>query len=317
MKVTHAMVLCAGLGTRLRPLTDERPKPLVPVCNRPLAAWAIDRLAGHGVRHFVANAYHLAGQVEPALRPYVAERGASLDVLTERELLGTGGGILNALPHLGDDFFVFNGDVLAAPDLAALEARHRDAGAWMTLLLRHDPRAASLGAIEVDEGGRVRRILGEGPAPGVPVRACVFTGIYLVSRRVSDDLPDEGCVVRHTLRRLLARGERVHGVVDEGSWHDLGTPQRYAEAQFAMLKGELQGFSGVADGVLADDVRALDEEIEVLGPTTLGKGVLLCGKGRVERVIAWPGATVTAPCRDLIVTPQCTLRINDPTGVGA
>jgi len=304
MTPSTGMVLCAGLGTRLRPLTDERPKPLVPVGDRPLAAWAVERLASAGVRHLVANAHHLAEQIDPGLRPWCDRRAASLTVLTETSLLGTGGGIRNALPHLGDDFWVFNGDVLAAPDLRRAAEVHQASDAWMTLILREDPRAAALGAIEVDDAGQVRRILGEGTAPSERLRACVFTGIYLISRRVADDLPTEGCVVRHTLRRLLARGERVMGVVDEGAWHDLGTPARYAAAQFALLQGELQGFEGMPGGLYQGVGVTVPAGVSVRGPAALGDGVFIEGAGEISRVVAWPGASLRAPARELIVTPR-------------
>lgn len=314
MTPTTGMVLCAGLGTRLRPLTDERPKPLVPVGDRPLAAWAVDRLAAVGVRHLVANAHHLAEQVDPGLRPWCDRHAASLTVLTESTLLGTGGGIRNALPHLGDDFWVFNGDVLAAPDLRRAAAVHHASDAWMTLILREDPRAAALGAIEVDDAGRVRRILGEGAAPPERLRACVFTGIYLISRRVADDLPREGCVVRHTLRRLLARGERVMGVVDGGAWHDLGTPARYAEAQFALLQGELQGFEGSPGALYQGEGVRLAPEVLVRGPAALGDGVSVDGAGEISCVVAWPGASLRAPARAVIVTPRHVVPFSAPEG---
>ncbi len=314
MTPSTGMVLCAGLGTRLRPLTDERPKPLVPVADRPLAAWALDRLAAVGVRHFVANAHHLAEQVDPGLRPWSDRHGASLKVLTEATLLGTGGGIRNALPHLGDDFWVFNGDVLAAPDLRRAAEVHLASDAWMTLILRDDPRAVALGAIEVDEAGRVRRILGEGAAPPERLRACVFTGIYLISQRVADDLPAEGCVVRHTLRRLLARGERVMGVVDGGAWHDLGTPARYAHAQFALLRGELQGFKGSPGGLYQGGGVTLPPGVTVRGPAALGEGAIIEGTGEISRVVAWPGASLRAPAREVIVTPRHLVPFSTPEG---
>lgn len=314
MTPTTGMVLCAGLGTRLRPLTEERPKPLVPVGDRPLAAWALDRLAAVGVRHFVANAHHLAAQVEPGLRPWCDRVSASLTVLTETALLGTGGGIRNALPHLGEDFWVFNGDVLAAPDLRRAAEVHRAHDAWMTLILREDPRAAVLGAIEVDDAGRVRRILGEGDAPPERLRACVFTGIYLISQRVADDLPAEGCVVRHTLRRLLARGERVMGVIDDGAWHDLGTPARYAEAQFAMLRGELQGFAGTDGAVYLGAGVTVPAGVSVRGPAALGDATIIAGTGEITRVVAWPGASLRAPAREVIVTPRHVVPFSPPEG---
>lgn len=302
MEIQHAMVLCAGLGTRLRPLTDERPKPLIPVSDRPLAAWALERLAGVGVRFVVANAHHLAAQVEPALSPWAARYGQSLRVLTEASLLGTGGAIRNALPHLGDEFAVFNGDVLAAPDLRAAVALHRRHGARITMVLREDPRAARLGAIEVDADGRVRRILGEGPPPSCATRSCLFTGVYVVSREIADDLPTEGCVVRHTLRRLLARGEVVAGAVDRGPWHDLGTPEGYAAAQFALLRGELQPLSPATPGALLVSRDAeVSPAVALAGPCVVGEGARISGSGALTRAIVWPGAALEAPARDVIV----------------
>ncbi len=233
----RALLLCAGLGTRLRPLTDVLPKPCVPVLDRPLGAYGLGALAAAGVRDVVANTHHLGDRVVPTLAPWADRLGVGLTRVHESTLLGTGGAIRNALPLLGDgDFTVFNGDVMAWPDLGAAHAHHRALGARITLVVRDDPRAARLGAIEVDAAGRVRRILGEGPAPAVPVRSCLFTGVYVVSPALRDDLPREGCVVRHTLRALLARGEPVGAVVDAGPWFDLGTHGAYFGVQQRALR---------------------------------------------------------------------------------
>jgi mannose-1-phosphate guanylyltransferase len=309
-----ALLLCAGLGTRLRPLTDERPKPLVPVLDRPLAAFAIDHLATFGARRVVANAFHLAEQIEPALAPLCAARGASLTVLCEPTLLGTGGAIRNALPQLGDEFVVFNGDVLARPDLARAMEAHRSMGARVTMVLREDPRASALGAIELDADGRVRRMLDEGPPAGAPTRRCVFTGVYVVSRSVADDLPAEGCVVRHTLRRLLARGEVVAGVLDDGPWFDLGTLGSYAEVNFALATGALRwaGVSPSPDGVFAP---SLADHAGLSSPVVIGSGAVLAPSATVERAIVWDGAAVTGRVRDAVVTRRALVPL--PAGAGA
>lgn len=301
-----ALLLCAGLGTRLRPLTDERPKPLVPVLGRPLAAFALDHLATSGVRHVAANAFHLAEQIEPALAPLCAERGLALSVLREATLLGTGGAIRHALPHLDDDFVVFNGDVLARPDLEAALAAHRAHGARLTMVLRDDPRASALGAIELDADGRVRRILDEGPAWPGPTRRSVFTGVYVVSRALADDLPVEGCVVRHTLRRLLARGEVVAGVLDDGPWFDLGTLAQYARVNFSLVTGALPwpGVVAPEGGVLAPD--GVDRA--VLGaPAIVGEGARLDPGVTLARAIMWDGAEAHASLHGAVVTRRAVV----------
>lgn len=299
------MVLCAGLGTRLRPLTDERPKPLVPVVGRPLASYALDVLAAHGARHVVANAHHLASQIDPGLRPFTDRHGMSLTVLREETILGTGGGIRNALPHLGGgDFVVFNGDILSAPDLTRAMAHHRATGALLTMVLREDPRAERAGVIELTADGRVVRMLNEGPAHEAPTKRCLFSGIYVVSSALADDLPAEGCVVRHTLRRLLASGRRVSGVIDDGPWFDLGTPSAYLDANLALLRGEITvpGFTAPERGSY------LGEGVSIGGASVrssvLGDGVIVSGDGSLDEVVAWDGARIAAPCARTIVSRE-------------
>lgn len=301
----HALLLCAGLGTRLRPLTDERPKPLVPVMNRPLASYALTRLAAVGVRNVVANTHHLGELVKPGLSPFAQKLNLAFDTVHESELLGTGGAIRNVLDRMGDaPFYVFNGDILALPDLAAARALHDSTGADFTMVLREDARAEKLGAIDVNAAGRVVRMLGEGEAPQEPVRRCVFTGVYIVSPRIADDLPANGCVVRHTLRRLLARGATVAGYVDNGLWFDLGTIDAYVSVHRGLLDGSI-----VHPDVLTPfEARTLDPLVQVGPGVELGRYVVagarasLRGKGMIERAIVWDGATVDAPARDVIVT---------------
>ncbi len=299
------MVLCAGLGTRLRPLTDERPKPLVPVAGRPLASFALDVLARHGVRHVVANAHHLAAQIDPGLRPWTDRHGMSLEVLTETSILGTGGGIRNALPRLGGgDFVVFNGDVLSAPDLTRVIAHHRATEALLTMVLREDPRAEKAGVIEVTGDGRVVRMLNEGAVSEAPTTRCLFTGIYVVSSALADDLPEEGCVVRHTLRRLLSSGRRVSGVIDRGPWFDLGTPAAYLDANLALLAGTiaLPGWAPPPSGSLIGE--GVDVGGASLTSSVLGDHVTVTGSGAIASCVVWDGARVTAPCARSIVSRE-------------
>ncbi len=297
------MLLCAGLGTRLRPLTNERPKPLVPLLGRPIAAYALDRLAHVNVRSVVANTYHLGDRVQPSLEPFTRAHGMSLDCVHETVLLGTGGGIRNALDRLGTDpFIVFNGDVLAAPDLARAQRVHRETGARMTMILREDPAADALGSIEVTDEGRVVRILNEGAASATPTRNCMFTGVYVLSPDVRDDLPENGCIVRHSLRRWLARGDRVSAIVDDGPWFDLGTIASYAHVTFGLLDGTI-AFPGISPAKDRSRVGEISLGRASIGPhCDVSDGVVIDGDGELSRVIAWDGAKVHAPMHDVIVT---------------
>lgn len=297
------MLLCAGLGTRLRPLTNERPKPLVPLLGRPIAAYALDRLAQVNVRSVVANTFHLGDRVQPSLDPFTRALGMSLECVHETVLLGTGGGIRNALDRLGDEpFVVFNGDVLAAPDLARALALHHESGARMTMILREDPAADALGSIEVTDEGRVVRILNEGPASTAHARKCMFTGVYVLSPDVRDDLPENGCIVRHSLRRWLARGDRVSAIVDDGPWFDLGTIASYAHVTFGLLDGAI-AFPGISPAKDACRVGEVSLGTATLGAhCDLSDGVVVEGDGALSRVIAWDHAKVHAPERNAIFT---------------
>ncbi|MBI2892967.1 MAG: nucleotidyltransferase family protein [Deltaproteobacteria bacterium] len=269
--VRRAMVLAAGLGTRLRPLTTWLPKPLVPVAGVPVVRRTLRHLAAAGVEEVVLNLHHLGERLRSALGP--ACEGVRIHYLEEERILGTGGGVRNALGWLGDaPFFLVNGDVVIDPDFKGLLALHERSGAAATMLLRAVPDAARWGAVEIDGDGIVRKLLGE---PDGRLTATMFTGVHVIDpARVGPLLPEEGCIVRSAYRALVPRGE-VAGLLHTGSFHDIGTPRSYLEANLAVA-----GASTFVD------------------PTaTVAPGV------RLDRVVVWPNARVDADVEDAIVTP--------------
>jgi len=304
----HAMVLAAGLGTRLRPLTDELPKPAVPVLNRPLVATTLAHLARAGAQSITLNTHHLPEQLRAALEPH-APPGVALRFVHEPEILGTGGGIRNAWRAAGapDQFVVMNGDVLFEPDLAAALTLHRDAKAVATMVLRSVADADRYGAIEIDHAGRVRRLLGLPPdADGL--RKFMFTGVHVLSRRALESLPERGCVVRQGYRRWLDEGDVVAGYVDASQWLELGTPTDYATAQLDLLvQGASQrGLPSGADCSLIDPSAAIDPRATIR-TSVIGAGCRVSGAVTLERVILWPGARVDRDLHDTIVTSGDTV----------
>lgn len=297
--LSNAMVLAAGLGTRLRPLTDELPKPAVPVLNRPLAAFTFDHLARHGVRNLGLNTHHLPMQLRAALEPEVPSGIASLFV-HEPEILGTGGGIRHVWGALGepDPFLVLNGDVLFEPDLVGALAHHMALGAVATMVLREVPDADRYGAVEIDAAGQVRRLLGLPTATGQALRKLMFTGVHILSARALGSLPERGCVVRQGYRSWLDAGQVVAGFVDANPWLELGTPADYANAQLGLIAR--RDAAGASDSLIHATSR-VDAKANVVG-SILGAGSHLEGAVKVERAIVWPGAHVTRDVRDAIVT---------------
>lgn len=284
-----AMILAAGLGTRLRPLTDELPKPLVPVGDAPMLAHIARWLRAAGSQRLVANAHHHAA----ALAQVATDLGVHVSV--EARILGTAGGVAAARSWLGGgEVVVWNGDILAPVDVRALLAARRTTGslaAWAVA-----PRARGEGTVGIDERGFVVRV--RGFRSGVEVRGGDFLGISALAAAVVSGLPDEGCLVGDVLGPAIGRGERVIAVDHEGPWDDVGTPAAYLSANLRWLREA----GRVSFGAPADL-----GEVE-LDRVVLGAGARVTGHGALRRVVVWPGAEAVAPLEDAIVTPSRVVR---------
>ncbi len=305
----RAMLFGAGLGTRLRPLTERLPKPVVPFFDRPLAAWALEHLARSGARSVVMNTHYGAARVEAAMSAFVEAAGLPVRFGFSREerLLGTGGGLRAAVERedlrhgrMRDDdvFVVVNGDILFFPPLERIIAEHRARGAEATMVQRRVDDPFSLGAIEIAPDGRVVAMLekervSEGGAPAM------FSGVHVFSRPALDRLPRLGCVVRDGYRRWLAEGRRLFGTLAEDPWVDLGTPRAYRDAHLDVLRGEraLPGLEARGGWIDASARVASGATIE---ESVVGAGATISAV-RVVRSIVWPGASVLADVEDAIV----------------
>ncbi|MCZ7684817.1 MAG: NDP-sugar synthase [Sandaracinaceae bacterium] len=298
------MVFAAGLGTRLRPLTDALPKPAVPLLNRPLASYSLERLAALGITRVAVNTHHLGEEVRAALSRHVP-RGLEVRFVHEPELLGTGGGLRNGWEALGagEPIVVMNGDILFWPDLEGALALHEELDAVATVVLRPDARARQLGALGVDGAGRVRQLLGR-PEASAPLRELMFTGVHVLSARALADLPERGCIIRTSYRRWVDEGETVGGFVDEGAWRDLGTPAEYLRASLDLLRGELRwpGLAPPPGGVLVG--QGAEVEGASLSEVVVGEGARVAPGVRLERAVVWPGTQVLEGASDAILAPH-------------
>lgn len=238
------MVLAAGQGTRLRPLTDSKPKALVRVAGRPMIDYALLLLSHYGIREVVINLHHFGEQIETHLGN--GERfGLQICYSAEPELLDTGGGLLKAEPFLrGETFIVINTDALIDLNLAALIDFHKAQHAVATLVLRPDPLADQYGSMDIDGGGRICRFLKTNAArsPDGATRKLMFTGVQILEPAVFGYLAGEGLAkfstTRHTYPRLLAAGEPLYGYYFDGFWQDLGTTERIQQAEAKLQTGQ-------------------------------------------------------------------------------
>lgn len=227
-----AMILAAGLGTRLRPLTDVTPKPLLPVAGTPMIVWNLLLLKRHGIRDVVINLHHLGDIIRQALGDGSA-LGMRLIYSYEPVILGTGGGIKQAEPHFqGEPVLVLNGDTLFELDLGAVMAFHRERAAAATLVLRQDPDAARWGLVEVTDRAEIVRITGRGRSAPTVTAARMFAGIHILHPRLLRYLPaDTECSIIDAYVKGIQDGERILGFDFDGFWSDVGTPERYAQVE--------------------------------------------------------------------------------------
>lgn len=251
-----AFILGAGLGTRLRPLTESTPKPLLPLGGAPLVVRAMDRLAAAGVRRFLINTHHCPEAWRQAF-PSGDHRGIPLTLVHEPELLETGGGLANIAGLLGEEdphLAIWNGDILADPDLALLARDHLGSGAEATLLVRTDGPNRN---VRVNRKGAVTDLRDR---LGATDTAYQFTGICLVTRAFARSLPpDRVSLVEHFVSRVADRPGSVRASLDTGAtWDDIGTPEAYAAARARFpepvdLAAEARrlGAEVLADGELA------------------------------------------------------------------
>lgn len=226
-----AMVLAAGLGKRMRPLTATRPKPLVEVAGKPLLDHVLDRLRAAGIRRAVVNTHYLADAVAAHLK----DQASDLEILVSEEigeLLETGGGVTRALPLIEDDtFLIVNSDNLwvdgPVDAIRLLEERWDDAQMDALLLvvpLAHAHCHNGVGDFRMDPLGRLTR-----RAPGKPA-PFVYTGVQIVSRRLFRDAPS-GAFSMNLLWNRAIEQQRVYGLVHEGLWFDVGTPPAIGKAE--------------------------------------------------------------------------------------
>lgn len=296
--IRRAFVLAAGLGARLRPMTDQLPKPLIPVGLKPLISFAFDHLiAEAGVEEFIVNTHHLAGAYGGAFAGS-AYRGRPIAFRHEPVLLETGGGLKNVVDLIGDEtFIVYNGDVLTDQPLAGAIAHHRTAGNLVTLVLRSGSGPRHI-ALDRDSGRIVdiRNLLETGrPAE------YVFSCVYLMEPELLRRIPaGEVISVIPIFLDLIRRGEPIGGVVvDDGEWRDLGSRGEYLRIHRDLRAETPPMFPryGAPDGgwrQWIDPTASIGAGAWISEDTTVGAEARVGEGARLENCIVWPGAEIAS-----------------------
>ena len=279
-----AVVLVGGEGTRLRPLTETIPKPLLPFMNRPFLDHVLDHLTEHGVREVILSSSYL----EAEFRGFLEGRqgGPAITWITEPSPLGTSGAVAGARRHLDDTFFVVNGDVLTDLDLGALLRFHRDRAAVATIALTHVEDARAFGLVERDRDGRV---LAFREKPADPIPGDINAGTYVLEPGVLDRVPP-GLTVsieRETYPDLIARGEPVFAYAAEAYWRDVGTPAAYLAAHLDALEGRVG--RGRYERPLVAEGASIDASASVGHDVVVGPGASVGPAASVRRAVLHGG----------------------------
>ena len=299
-----AMVLAAGLGTRLRPLTFELPKPMVPVLDRPVMAHIVDLLDRHGYDDVVANLHYFPDTI----RDYFGDR---LSYREEPELLGTAGGVRNCADFLdGGPFLIISGDALTDIDLGAFVARHKQAGGIGTLAVKGVEDTREFGVVLHDADGRITGFQ-EKPEPAEALSDLGNCGIYLFEPEIFDYFPRRPFVdwANDVFPALLEHDVPFHIHAIDEYWNDVGSLAELKQGTFDAMQGELRvelRGEEVAEGVRICEGTELTDATLIEPPVWIGRGVRIGAGVRLQGpLVIGDGAVVGdgAALKDAVVLP--------------
>lgn len=295
----QALVLAGGEGTRLRPLTSTKPKPVLPLVNRPFLSYMLDWLKRHGVDEAIVSCGFLASMVRDELGDEAC--GVRLEYVEEVAPLGTAGAIKFAERLLDRRFLVLNGDVLTDIDLSALVELHEERGAVGSIALTPVDDPTNYGLVRTDEDGAILEFI-EKPDPNEIDTNLINAGAYVLEREVLELIqPDERVSIEcQVFPKLVGKG--LYAKEDRAYWLDIGTPERYLQATYDILEGNVSSSVEVAGGDLLDagsgaagtasdglqkvsvgKGTVIDESASITGPAAIGSGCEIGPGAVVER----------------------------------
>jgi mannose-1-phosphate guanylyltransferase len=325
----RAMVLAAGLGTRLRPITYEMPKPMVPVLNRPVMEHILRLLGRHGFTETIANLHWFPDLIEG----YFGDGsgcGVELSYSREERLLGTSGGVRNAAGFLGDSFLVISGDALTDIDLAAMRSFHESHDGVATLATKRVTDTTQFGVAITGSDGRIQGFQ-EKPQPAEALSDLANCGIYMFRSEIFDFFPAPGTSkaageddpegfadwAMDVFPRLLDGDVPFYSHEIDAYWNDIGNLEELREGNVDALTGAVQveregevvegfrsgermdGEPGLVGPVLLGPGCEIGDDVRIDGPAVIGDGVRVGAGARLREVIALPGAEI--PARSVLI----------------
>jgi mannose-1-phosphate guanylyltransferase/mannose-1-phosphate guanylyltransferase/phosphomannomutase len=310
----RAMVMAAGLGTRLRPLTYQVPKPMVPVVNRPIMEHILRLLKGHGFEQVIANLHWFPETIRNRFGQG-SELGIELSYSHEEELLGTAGGVRNVSEYFGSEpFLVMAADALTDIDLAGLRAAHEANDGVATLAVKRVPNVSEFGVVIAGGDGRVQGFQ-EKPDPAEALSDLASCMIYVLDPEIFGYFPDRPAVdfALDVFPALLEHDVPFHIHVIDAYWNDVGSLDEYLRGNLDAVQGVVEvelggtllaesggeraseeGEPGVRGRVLVGEGCEIDPSSRLDGPTTIGERCVIGAGARVKHAVLLPGAEVPA-----------------------
>lgn len=306
-----AVILVGGEGTRLRPLTYNIPKSMVPIVNRPFLEHMINHLKDHGIDDIILALCYLPHQIQSYFGDG-SNFGVKLTYVIEDHPLGTAGAVKNVEAYLDDTFFVFNGDVFTDLDLSAMMRLHRQRGAKTTIALTPVEDPTIYGVVETGAQGEVQRFI-EKPRPEAVTTNMINAGTYIVEPDVLSHIPRGSSFTfeRELFPLLLERGDPIYSYPSNAYWIDIGTPGKYLKLHHDLLTGRVSRsfpWQSAGEGLWVEGSCDIHPQAHLEGPTIIGRDCVIgpgvkvkgpsvigqeCHIGRdslIEGAIVWPHA---------------------------
>lgn len=305
------LILAGGKGTRLRPLTLNTPKPIVPVANSPFLLYQVDLMRSGGIEEVILSLSYQPRKIEDLLKDG-ADYGTRIRYAVESTPLGTGGAFKNAEEFIDSETVVFNGDVLTGLDLSAVIARHREAKATATIVLTPVDNPSAYGLVETDSQGWVQRFI-EKPGPDEVTCNTINAGVYVLEPSVLRYMPkgEPYSFERGLFPTLLENKEPVLSFVLDRYWIDIGTPRKYLEVHHDILAGRFASSrvsrsqldrGSLPANVSIDDKSIIDADVIIregvhIENSVIGRNCRIDEGVRIVNSVIWSGNTLDADSR--------------------
>jgi len=310
-----AVILVGGEGTRLRPLTYDLPKPMVPICGKPFAQYQLELIKKHGINEVIFSLGYKWDSFEDYFKEG-SDMGMKIHYVVEDSPLGTAGAIKNVEDYIDDDaFLVFNGDILSEMDLTDIIKFHRQKKSKSTIVLTPVDNPCIYGVVELDENQRIERFT-EKPKPEEVRSNQINAGLYVLEPEILNRM-ERGInysIERQIFPAMLEEGESMYGYKYPDYWMDIGNPFKYLSANQDLLLGKMKYNPGLINGIhkgknveiddgailkkplwIGDDVKIKDGVV-IIGPAVINRGCEIGEGTTVNKALLWENTKIGNGC---------------------